>query len=806
MLVLLLLLFGCAGMRCLLLCDYFEQRHIIRYCRDEPRLATLRGRVISDPYTTADTSTFSAFNFMREPATIFQLRCEEVLTTTGWQEAQGLLQVYVSPPVLRLQIGQEIQVQGWLAFRRGPNNPGQFDATNIHRASRILASLKVNTVEAVQIQAAPPKGDFWTAIRHRVQRIAETALLDDADYTQRNPQYQFQQPQNIATPQNIDVFLRTLLMGQRYQLSDSINEMFVRNGTIHFLAISGLHLGLFMVFIWRIVVVAGLLRPWQAVATLIMLALFLLLVPLRPPILRAAILTVLFCLSFITERKGNILHALSWAVIFILLWRPLDLFNAGFQLSFVVSLAIVTLAVPIYRLTPSALWAGLRGRELPIAVTPTLLWIETPWQRWKHRIKQWVWALFIVCLVAWIAGLALLAWHFNRIPLWAVPASFVLAPFISITLLFGFTQLILVGLIPSLQPVLLPVLRFLAGLVLRITQLLAELPMGSIVTGKPALWTIWLFYGLLVILAYAVAKRRIRLMRISAVAVGGYLILATVLLLTKPLFTTAPMKCHVLAVGHGNAVVVTLPDGKTICYDAGSLTDFTVADRIILPFLRQQGINRIDMLFVSHPDIDHYCGVLDLCQSFPVTMVYLNPRFDIDNPQISLTGPDKFLMDGLAAIGQEYCFVHAGWQSAAETDQSEKAWQMEVFWPQPEQLTDLSDNDSSIVLRIQSRQASVLLCGDIGRDIQQQLQQTLGAQCLQADLLLLPHQGSRRSQYPPFFDAVNPQVILNSSAQLNQSQQAELDQLISHRPIYHTFEQGALSATLSNTVTVETFR
>ena len=90
---------------------------------------------------------------------------------------------------------------------------------------------------------------------------------------------------------------------------------------------------------------------------------------------------------------------------------------------------------------------------------------------------------------------------------------------------------------------------------------------------------------------------------------------------------TATLEAEFLAVGHGLAVLIHTPDGQTLLYDCGRLGDPTVGRRIIAPALWARGVSRIDTVFLSHADQDHYDGLPDLLDRFPIGEVRLPPGF-----------------------------------------------------------------------------------------------------------------------------------------------------------------------------------
>lgn len=787
---------------------YYEPDHIVNQCSDQPRLATIRGTVVTPPYIAKPTSTFAAFDFLSPNRTAFTLRCESAFTTAGYQPISGLVRVNISEAVPAIRLGQKLQIDCSLRLRTGPDNPGQIDRADAYHTTRTLVACYVNTPEAVTILANPATpATTFNRLKHKLRSIAYAAVIDEPPLSPDASS----QPRDQLTPaadQNVRAFLAALVLGQRYQLPNQLSDTFIRTGTFHFLSISGFHVALFAAFIWWLTSLAALPRWARGIAAIATVLIFLLIVPPRAPVIRAAIITITFSAAYMFRRRSNSLNFLALAAIIILLWRPVDLFAAGFQLSFVVVVAILILAPALYDQSPIDLLRRLLGKEPLLQLSDTL---DTPRPSWRivlRSIKRRLWQLTVVSLIAWLVAMPLIAVHVNRVTPWCVLNSIVLAPLISITLLLGFAKLFCVSLIPLAAPLFTPPLHALSELTLSVANNLARLPYSSINTASPPIPFVLLFYALLIALAWTIHRHR---------RIGRHILLALLLWLAifAYLLPFAPARrgtttAHFLDVGHGTAVIAILPDGKTICYDAGSIANYNITSTVILPFLRAQGIQRIDALFVSHPDIDHYVGVLDLCGDFDVRTVYLTEHFS-PSRKAELSYCDTFLLTGLETLGQRIEYVSHDTQLMPLTtndsaDQS-TPYRLDILWPPPPQNDiQLTDNDTSLVLRITTPAGSILLPGDVGRIPQQQMLRMYDQEQLQSNILLLAHHASEKSLLPQFIDAVNPDYFINSSNRLDDAALAKLTALLSQKPIYHTFESHAVTATITtDTPTIQTF-
>lgn len=813
--LLLLAFVSLAALRYNLIYNYYPDNHIVRYCRSQPRLATITGAVITAPYITKTTGVFADFDYIHQPRTIFTLRCTSVQTIDGPRSITGLAHVVVKEPAPHLRLGQNMRFHCWLSLRGGPHNPGQFDRTDAQHAARKLVACHINNAQAITVRAATPqRPGFLGRLRQRLQALAYTALLEDQYFADAQSP-----PRREA-----HAFLAALLLGQRFRIDASLNEMFMRTGTIHFLSVSGLHVGLIAAFAWALAWLLRLPRFLRGLAALACIVVFVLIVPPRPPVIRAGITCSVFCLAYMARRPTNSINLLSLAAIILLLARPLDLFTAGFQLSFVVVLALLLFAGPLYR--RKLFRDGLDQRILlpPEAAGSSL---DQPW--WQQAISmllRYGWGLLAVALVAWIAGLPLTAYHFNRISLSAPLASVALFPFICASLFLGFAKLLLAPLLPALAALTAAPLNLLSNAAIFLVEQFARLPYSTVNTASPPIWFMLLFYLLLAVAGWFTYRRR----AVPRAVFSAILIWAIALIWMLPfnqhlreqptsvrpvlgereaprdrrtdwrknLRQNQTTTLHVLAVGHGCAAIVELPDGKTICYDAGSTTNFNVASQTIMPFLRSRGIQRLDALFISHPNIDHYSGVVDLCRDFDVDTVYITEYFEPNAP-----APVRRLLTQLARINQPIRRLSRGKRLHSDESQPpapHNDYTIDVLWPPAAQpACQLNSNDSSLVLRIAGKNGSVILSGDIGEIPQQLLLERELPQRLDADILLLPHHGAVRPTLSNFVNAVRPELIVNTSDYLASARIDKLHRALSGRPLLQTYQHGAISVYLTPT-------
>ncbi len=775
----------CLGFLCLgalrysLVYYYYPENHIVGYIKPTGSLATLEGRIISDPYFAKSPEAF----FWQSPRTVFTVACEQIETIGGKKETQGILQVSVKEIAPDLKLDQKVRIGGWLYPRQGPWNPGEYDRRDSYRAARNLAGCSVNYNEAVEVIEETTESASWLyRFRQQLAKLAHGAIFEDANFEAEHD-----------TKQTETAFLEALLLGQRHRMDTDLSEAFMRTGTMHYLSVSGFHVGLLAGFVWWAGWLLRFGRRLRGIFTLITIISFVLIVPERAPILRAGVICSVFCIAYMSRRTTNSVNLLSFAAILLLLWRPLDLFNPGFQLSFVVVLGIALFAGAFYRrqLTggvddvPRVRWPAWWQKTIGDKLT----W----WQYLLRYVGRFLIGLMVVALVAWGVGMPLAAYHFHRLALWGPVASVALFPFIAVAMLLGFAKLLLAGLLPTMAYGIGVVLSWVAKAAVSTVHGLGALPLGSLHTASPPIWFLAVFYMLLIAGAWNLRWSK----GLGRYIVLGLAIWAIGFVLKFPFQQNPPgqsTRMDVLAVGHGCATVIQLPDGRVICYDAGSKSSTNMASSTILPFLRSRGIQRLEALFISHPNLDHYSGALELCRHIPVKVVYISEYYDVMG---SRTG--KKVIREIEELGIPVQSIHRGCTIASPGSPDKTWYEIQVLWPGAQWPNyEMDTNDSSLVLRIVDRNGAFLLCGDIGEVPLRILQERENPDRLRAKVMLLPHHGAIIRGLAEFVQQADPELCVNSCGKMREKTFAPLEQTLSPRKILHTYPSGAITVSLTS--------
>jgi competence protein ComEC len=240
-----------------------------------------------------------------------------------------------------------------------------------------------------------------------------------------------------------------------------------------------------------------------------------------------------------------------------------------------------------------------------------------------------------------------------------------------------------------------------------------------------------------------------------------------------------------LSVGRGSTTVIALPQGGTVLYDAGGAINSDVGRWAVVPFLRARGIRRIDRVFLSHPNLDHYNGLPTLLEEIPTGPVVFNAHFAPRSPEKS---PSAHLLE---LLSHRHHPIET--PEASVTDWSMEGVRFERLWP-PEQLDETPPvNETSTVLRLTYKGRSILLTGDIDRLAQEALIQKGN---LHADALVAPHHGAVTTTTGAFFRAVAPKVVIQSSGERTTEMRSALQSLLGEIPLYNTADVGAVEVVI----------
>ena len=671
--------------------------------------------------------------------------------------------------------GQDIQIHGLIAdLPEHESNHIRFNFSVLESAKHIPNKLRLTwyypdqTIKAGQewtftVRLKPPHGtnnpggfdyERWLFVEGigatgYVRPKPEPKLVDDGSakinllvWRQHIAQ---QLEQSLANSKSL-ALIKALTIGDGDSLSLNQWEVFRNTGTTHLMVISGSHIGLIAGLVYLLVIRlwawTGILA-WSpqkvaAIVALVTAIFYAGLTGFSVPAQRSALMIAIAMTAIIQQRNTQPYHVLAVALFAVLVIDPLVVLSAGFWLSFIaVSLIIYVLA-------------GRLGKPSFIRGSVKINWVTS-------------------------VGLApLLLLFFQQISLIAPLANLIAVPIISLVVV---PLALLATLVMLVSPLLATKLFIVVDFALQglwwILVKLADLPLATINHTQPSWWSLgFAIPGILLLFAPKGMPSRWL----------GLLLLFPLVFTESSKIAPGVIKMTLLDVGQGLSAVV-LTTNHALVYDTGAKFSSTSdsGQSVVVPFLRNQGINKIDTLIVSHGDNDHIGGADSLINNVATDTI--------------LTSVPQQLSD----YGATQCKAGQSW-----------SWDKVRFTILSPKLGNLlSDNDNSCVLQIQAEQGTALLSGDIEAEAESWLVEIYGDN-LKSDVLIAPHHGSQTSSTTKFLNAVKPSVILIPAGYRNQFGHPHQDVIQRYRDLpvkwLNSAEEGAIQIITDKQLELETWR
>jgi competence protein ComEC len=741
-----------------------------------PRPAWVRG-VVSESRGLRHRREGFGFGTSQEEqvTTRFVLDVASISDGRNWHAASGRAAVVVTGDRSEIRAGQAVEAAGQIARTAPPLNAGEFDYRAFLQAQGIRLRLAVDNPES-----------FWPDSNGTSRTL--TLWLDSQRHRIRS--WLFERLDPSTAP-----LAAALLLGWREEIDPEVNDAFARTGTTHLLAVSGLQLQALAVALLLIFRTLGIPRRPAYVTVGLTMVGYAILVGPAPSVVRSTVMTATFCLAAIAQRVSRSANTMSLAALGTLAINPMYLFDIGCQLSFLAIGTLIWLVPPAcvaVRRVSEAIRERLFGRRSALDDLERLLepWWRTGLRRTQARVVDGI----VASTVVWLAALPLVALRFHLVSPIGIILNIPLIPLTSVALLLGGISLVLSSV---WGPLGVPLAWAAAGL-LKSTQAIVlwgvAQPWGHrFVVGPTWPWVL-VFYALLgiaTVLATIVARpsKGTRAVRWVPVGVGLLLVawFAPAWIFAGVGAIGASLEAEFLAVGHGLAVLLHMPDGRTLLYDCGRLGDPSVGRRIIAPALWARGVNRIDTVFLSHADQDHYDGLPDLVDRFPIREVRLPPGFGgADNPlAVELIGRLRARGIPVRAI-----MAPDSWQEAGV--------QFTVLHPPEGWRPSSSDNARSLVLDIAFAGRHLLLTGDLEF---QGLDELVAKPPPEPapDVMLSPHHGGRAANPEWLYKWARPRLVVVSQRPPPGTTGAALA-LEDRRgiPLLRTWRQGSIRLTWTN--------
>ena len=516
--------------------------------------------------------------------------------------------------------------------------------------------------------------------------------------------------------------ISAVFFGERGKLWKDLSEIFRRAGLSHILAISGLHVAIIIATVFMLARVLHMGKTAFLGSTLIVLLVLFFIIEGRPPVFRAIVMIgVISVLQIRGARFGGI--GILSIVALVALWSdPHVIKNAGFILSF-------SVVFGLYLLLPTMQWK-LVGPLDPLG---------TIFQTARHKISS----LWVVGFCALLVTVPLTTHIFGTL----APVGFISSVggvfLLCLLLIIGISRLSIGWVHPGIDELCRWLLHKTSTITIESAQLYGKIPLGFLNTQHPDILMTVIY---MLTLGFFVLKRGRVTLKVS---ISIFLIIQTI-----GNHSAQYVQITTLHVGHGTCHIIR--DAKaTIVVDAGSRSNLDVGLNRVVPTLRKVGARTIDALIVTHNDLDHCSGILDLLNVIPIHEIYMTPY--------ALRYPTKVVNKIIQTAKGKNIPVHkitSGWTMKTNNGT------ILALWPN-QNISYESSNEASVVVSIQSKGRAVLLTGDINeKTIARMLTSAIG----RVDVLEMPHHGQWSTEAESLIYKLKPVALIQSTNKTRFSQ------------------------------------
>lgn len=629
----------------------------------------------------------------------------------------------------QVSLGSRVAVQGQLELYPHATNPGEWDSADYNLITGVAGQLK-------QARLLGSDNGRW---RIREGLLCFRGFLKDRLYR--------------GLPSREASVLARMLLGEKDGLDRELKELYQDNGIAHVLAISGLHITLLGMGLYR------MLRRWgcpimpAALAGGCVILLYGGMVGWGISAARAIGMYLIRMLGEIWGRHYDMLTAMGVLAAGMICHNPRLAYHCGFLLSFgaVAGMGMVypaLLELPIYtKLDMAVRRKRLAGKRLARERLAGKRLAGKSLILLRNLVQGLLASLSIT-----LATLPIQLYFFYQIPIYGILLNLAVLPLMGLLLAGGLTLMAIPAIVP-VRWVVVGILNLYEG----ICRLAQCLPGHLWITGRPQLWQIAGYYGILAFTVFLLTRKgeSRKGLHFGKGRMGLALLTMAVILLGRR--WDRGFTFTMLDVGQGDCVCVRAARGQVYLFDAGSSSRSRTGEYVLIPYLKYRGFDTVDGIFVSHGDQDHINAVKALLtdsKGLLLKALYL--------PRLAEPLPDSLAQ--LRELAREagcqvrYLSQGMGWQQGD--------FRLTCLWPAEGYRGE--SNASSACYLLQQGEFHMLLTGDVEGPGERELAAYLEEMSVpELDVLKVAHHGSRYSTSRAFLQAAVPRLALISAGQDN---------------------------------------
>ena len=659
-------------------------------------------------------------NILLEGLIIDEAKVDDNKITLNFKEIEdnktglSIITIY-SDKKLDLSYGDKIRLTGNLDFPPDAPNPDEFSYKKYLERKGIFTLVTVNNDNNLEVLEKETLKDFKYYIIKTKKKVLSVFYKN--------------------MPKESADFVSSLVFGSKsVHVSKNIQQDFTNTGLAHVLAASGMQVTLIMatgllIISWiRINQILGLILI--AFSILFYMAI----TDFPPSILRAGLINLVLLYAFFKKETVDSLKVLFFIAIGLLFYDPLLIHDIGFHFSILASFSLIY-ASPI------------------LAKKMTM-------------IPYFLSAIISMIVATQLFVLPIQIYYFSQFSLLFLPANLISALFVDLLTYFSIITITIGLIIPFIAVFLGKILYFLITIFLFIVEKLADNPYSLFSLEKPSVYSVILIYAVIFIFIEFIKEKdfsKQKLVKYNFLLPIIVIIISFSFISYEKILDYDKLKVTFLNIGQGDSTLIQTPEGKNILIDCGQAyereikgkkIEFDASKRYILPYFIHNGIKKIDILVLTHPDSDHIGGCSNLLDSVEVKEIWDSGQKDESKIYSNLF--ENILKKNIPIkIVNKNDFY------------AEKNLNMKVINQINPSFTDDKsyNNNNSVLLKLNYKNNSFLFCADIEKETENKLLEDNID--VKADILKVGHHGSKTSSTKDFLEKVNPKISVISVGKNN---------------------------------------
>jgi competence protein ComEC len=597
-----------------------------------------------------------------------------------------LISIKKSQQIDKINYGDLIYLEGKLEIPKIATNYKGFDYRQYLKTKKIQG---IVIADNVKILKAKYKNNLIYQMQKKIKAIIKEKL-----------------------PSETGDLLLAILLGDKKDLSEQIQINFKNSNLSHMLAVSGAHVSYIIIGLTYITQNSIMGKRKARVFCIFFLIIFMAITNFTPSVTRACIMAILTLVSEILYKKADIYTNISISALIILLYNPYSLLDLGFKLSFGGTIGIVIFMRFIKK----------KQEE------PKLL----------NYIKQ----MALVSICANIIIIPIIMNNFNTVSLTFLVSNILASPILAIIVIVGFSIIIISIISHSLSNLLVFWLNPILNLLIKISSFCSKLPFAKILVVTPYIFNIIFYYTIILYLVnYNELKQFIKKETV--------ILLSIILILSNFIFYILPqdLKIYFIDVGQGDSTLIVTPSKKTILIDGGGSESFDVGEKVLLPYLLDRRIRKIDYIMISHFDTDHCKGIFTVIENLKVKNIIISKQAEKSENY-------KKFKEIVANKKINIILVKAG-----DKIKIDKYIYFKILFPTEKLIMQNPLNNNSIVSQLNYKSFKMLFTGDIEEIAEKEIL-NLQKDKLKSTILKVAHHGSNTSSTQEFINSVKPELAL----------------------------------------------